>query len=110
MIIALTGPLCSGKATLALYLHKNYGFKIVSLYELFALELGAEEGVKVSPEIIERFFAGKLIYQVAIIIIDECIEKIKNLYARELLKLRTDWTEKYVVYPFLPNQEMEQYM
>lgn len=43
-------------------------------------------------------------------IIDECIEKIKNLYARELLNLRTNWTEKYVVYPFLPNQEMEQYM
>ena len=59
MIIALTGPLCSGKATLALFLNKTYGFKIVSLYEIFAKELGAVDGVKVSPEIIERFFAGK---------------------------------------------------
>lgn len=59
MIIALSGPVCSGKATLALYLQKVFGFKIVSLYEIFAKELGAEEGIKVSPEIIERFFAGK---------------------------------------------------
>jgi len=41
---------------------------------------------------------------------DECIDKIKNLYTRELLNLKTNWKEKYVVYPFLPSQEMEQFM
>jgi hypothetical protein len=43
-------------------------------------------------------------------ILDECSEKVKNLFAREMLRLKTDWKEKYVVYPFLPNKEMEQYM
>lgn len=59
MIIALAGPLCSGKASLAHYLNKTYGFTVVNLYEIFAQELGPLEEVKVSSEIIERFFAGK---------------------------------------------------
>ncbi len=40
MIIALAGPLCSGKAALAHYLNKTYGFTIVNLYEIFAQEMG----------------------------------------------------------------------
>ncbi len=59
MIIALAGPLCSGKAALAHYLNKTYGFTIVNLYEIFAHEMGQEEEIKVSSEIIERFFSGK---------------------------------------------------
>jgi len=59
MIIALAGPLCSGKSTLALYLMKTYEFKIVNLYEIFAQELGPEESKEgVTPEIIEKFFSG----------------------------------------------------
>ena len=60
MIIALTGTLCSGKSTLALYLKLKFGFNIVNLYEVFARELGVEESsAEVTSDIIEKFFAGK---------------------------------------------------
>jgi len=35
MIIGLTGPICSGKAALALYLGQKYNFKVVDLLKLF---------------------------------------------------------------------------
>lgn len=55
MIIALKGALCSGKATLALYLQKEFGFQIVDLYKVFASEVGLE----LNHEIVEKFFSGK---------------------------------------------------
>jgi hypothetical protein len=55
MIIALMGALCSGKASVAFYLEKEFGFKVVNLYELFAKELDCE----LTSEIIEKFFSCK---------------------------------------------------
>ncbi len=59
MIIALTGTLCSGKSTLALYLKLKFGFTICNLYEVFAREVGVEGQIEVTSDIIEKFFAGK---------------------------------------------------
>jgi dephospho-CoA kinase len=58
MIIALAGPLCSGKSTLAHYLMKTYEFKIVNLYDIFASEFGPEESKENTPENIEMLFSG----------------------------------------------------
>ena len=35
MIVGLTGSICSGKETLAMYLVENYGFQAVNILELF---------------------------------------------------------------------------
>ena len=36
MIVAVAGAVCSGKASFALYLEKEYNFRIVNLYSHFA--------------------------------------------------------------------------
>ena len=38
MIIALLGALCSGKAAVAFYLQKEFGFVIVNLFEVFGAQ------------------------------------------------------------------------
>ena len=35
MIVGLTGPICSGKKTLAKYLADRYNFEIIDILELF---------------------------------------------------------------------------
>ena len=35
MIVGLTGPICSGKETLAQYLVKTYQFEAINILELF---------------------------------------------------------------------------
>ena len=35
MIVGLTGSICSGKETLALFLVENYGFEAINILELF---------------------------------------------------------------------------
>jgi dephospho-CoA kinase len=35
MIIAISGPICSGKSIFAEYFNKSFGFKIVNLYDEF---------------------------------------------------------------------------
>ena len=35
MIVGLTGSICSGKETLAMFLVENYGFEAINILELF---------------------------------------------------------------------------
>ena len=35
MIVGLTGSICSGKETLAMYLVENYSFEAINILELF---------------------------------------------------------------------------
>ena len=39
MIVGLTGPICSGKETLAQYLVMQYGFEAINILELFRNKL-----------------------------------------------------------------------
>jgi dephospho-CoA kinase len=55
MIIALLGALCSGKAAVAFYLQKEFGFVIVNLFEVFAKELDIE----FTDEVYTKFFLSK---------------------------------------------------
>ena len=55
MIIALLGALCSGKSTVALYLQKEFGFKLVNLLEVFAKEIDIE----FTDEVYYKFFHRK---------------------------------------------------
>ena len=55
MIIALLGALSSGKATIAFYLQKEFGFKICNLVEVFAKDIESE----LTSEVIQKFFSGK---------------------------------------------------
>ena len=55
MIIALLGALCSGKATVAFYLQKEFGFVITNLFEIFAKELDIE----FTDEVYSLFFHSK---------------------------------------------------
>jgi hypothetical protein len=56
MIIALLGALCSGKAAVAFYLQKEFGFVIVNLFEVFAKELDIE----FTDEVYTKFYSSKL--------------------------------------------------
>lgn len=56
MIVALMGSLCSGKATVALYLCKEFGFQITNLYHVLAKELDMDPN---DPALVELFFSGK---------------------------------------------------
>ncbi len=38
MIFGISGNLCSGKASLAAYLEKDFNFKTINLYQLFKEE------------------------------------------------------------------------
>jgi deoxyadenosine/deoxycytidine kinase len=55
MIIALLGALCSGKAAVAFYLQKEFGFVIVNLFEVFAKELDIE----FTDEVYTKFYLSK---------------------------------------------------
>ena len=55
MIIALLGALCSGKAAVAFYLQKEFGFVIANLFEVFAKELDIE----FTDEVYTKFFQSK---------------------------------------------------
>ena len=55
MIIALLGALCSGKAAVASYLQKEFGFVIVNLFEVFAKELDIE----FTDEVYTKFYSSK---------------------------------------------------
>ena len=39
MIVGLTGPICSGKETLANFLVEKYGFEAINILELFRIKL-----------------------------------------------------------------------
>lgn len=58
MIIALSGPICSGKATIAHYLSREFDFKVVNFQRLFIEEhLGPVENLTLAHS--ELFYAGK---------------------------------------------------
>ena len=59
MIIALLGALCSGKAAVAFYLQKEFGFVIVNLFEVFAKELDIEFTDEVYTKFYQCKFSGQ---------------------------------------------------
>lgn len=50
MIIGLTGSVCSGKRSLARYLRKVYGFKVINLLKLFQKQVSQSTSKNQSPE------------------------------------------------------------
>ena len=52
MIIAVLGALCSGKEELALFLQRQFNFKIVNFYKHLAEELD----VPLNHLVVEQFF------------------------------------------------------
>lgn len=37
-------------------------------------------------------------------------QAVAEIIAREITRMKVDWRERYVVYPFLPHQDMAAYM
>ena len=45
MIVGLTGPICSGKETLAKYLVEQYGFEAINILDLFRQEIASQNNI-----------------------------------------------------------------
>ena len=78
----------------------------MSLIDVYAQEHGFDLG---SQEAIVQFFKRKDYWYLKNCIAENA-ETIGKLYERELGRLKEDWKENYVVYPFLPNKDMSNFM
>jgi len=106
MIIAISGALGSGKAAIAKYLQDKFGFKIFSMYEAFALASNGKP--EVTDEVLHAFF-DSTVSKVQSHVVSNT-KAVDELYKKVLVDLKADWRSNHVVYPFLPSQEMAQYM
>jgi len=87
VVFLITGPICSGKETLANVLHNNYGYKLHKVQSCSFPELWSLKDCTFKDGFREK-------------VIKECHDKV-----REALK---DWKESHVIYPVLLSETIKE--
>jgi len=115
MIVGISGPLCSGKETMAKFLESHFGFKTINLKKEFQLQYREEfpmaevSSVLQGTELDDDFYKSRLQMSLPFDLVEH--QGIRERMIKRVFKdIQRQWQEKWVIYPISGKEQFEQLM